>query len=266
MMCDVESGNVKIAFLAWHISFSPMTSSFIMITTESIKPVTTTSHEKPRRTQAERSEAMRTRLIEATLKCLETEGYAGTTVTKIVETAQVSRGAPVHHFPSKAALIAAAAEHLMRKIYVQLGIAMQHMEESEDKLTELIMTSWREVFGTAENAVLLELIVASRRDNELAEMLQKLWMSAFNTLGTAAEHYLKPNSDKDNVRHLMILTQWMLRGMAMDKHLVFNERVIEHYVRVWCRVMAGHLHTKPNVDTPPPRPEFWDVSIDKIQR
>ena len=237
-----------------------------MITTESMKPVTTATNEKPRRTQAERSEAMRTRLIEATLKCLETEGYAGTTVTKIVETAQVSRGAPVHHFPSKAALIAAAAEHLMRKIYVQLGIAMQHMEESEDKLTELIMTSWREVFGTAENAVLLELIVASRRDNELAEMLQKLWMSAFNTLGTAAEHYLKPNSDKDNVRHLMILTQWMLRGMAMDKHLVFNERVIEHYVRVWCRVMAGHLHTKPNVDTPPPRPEFWDVSIDKMPR
>ena len=31
-----------------------------------------------RRTQAERSEAMRQRLIEATLKCL-TEGYVGTT-------------------------------------------------------------------------------------------------------------------------------------------------------------------------------------------
>jgi AcrR family transcriptional regulator len=219
------------------------------------------SNEKPRRTQAERSEAMRTRLIEATLQCLETEGYAGTTVTKIVEAAQVSRGAPVHHFPSKAALIAAAAEHLMRKIYVHLGVAMRHLDESEDKLTELIMISWRQVFGTTENAVLLELIVASRRDSELATMLQKLWVSAFNTLGTAAEHYLIPNSPKDNVRHLMILTQWMLRGMAMDKHLVFSESVIEYYVRLWCRVMASHLHAKPNVNTPPPRPEFWDTSL-----
>jgi len=75
---------------------------------ETIKTLAS-SNEKPRRTQAERSEAMRTRLIEATLQCLETEGYAGTTVTKIVEAAQVSRGAPVHHFPSKAALIAAAS-------------------------------------------------------------------------------------------------------------------------------------------------------------
>lgn len=227
---------------------------------ETIKTLAS-SNEKPRRTQAERSEAMRTRLIEATLQCLETEGYAGTTVTKIVEAAQVSRGAPVHHFPSKAALIAAAAEHLMRKIYLHLGVAMRHLDESEDKLTELIMISWRQVFGTTENAVLLELIVASRRDEELATMLQKLWVSAFNTLGTAAEHYLIPNSPKDNVRHLMILTQWMLRGMAMDKHLVFSESVIEYYVRLWCRVMASHLHAKPNVNTPPPRPEFWDTSL-----
>jgi len=232
-----------------------------MITTESMKPSDTPTPDKPRRTQAERSEAMRTRLIEATLQCLETDGYAGTTVTKIVEAAQVSRGAPVHHFPSKAALIAAAAEHLMRKIYIQLGVAMRHLDESEDKLAELIMISWKEVFGTTENTVILELIVASRRDPELATMLQKLWMSAFNTLGTAAEHYLMPNSNKDNVRHLMILTQWMLRGMAMDKHLVFSESVIEYYVRLWCRVMASHLRAKPNVNTPPPRPEFWDISL-----
>lgn len=225
------------------------------------KPQDSEALEKPRRTQAQRSEAMRTRLIEATLQCLETDGYAGTTVTKIVEAAQVSRGAPVHHFPSKAALIAAAAEHLMRKIYVQLGVAMRHLDESEDKLTELIMISWKQVFGTTENTVILELIVASRRDEELGKMLQKLWMSAFSTLGAAAEHYLMPNSPKDNVRHLMILTQWMLRGMAMDKHLVFSESVIEYYVRLWCKVMASHLHAKPNVNTPPPRPEFWDISL-----
>lgn len=232
-----------------------------MITTQTTKTIDSVNTDKPRRTQAERSEAMRTRLIEATLQCLEIDGYAGTTVTKIVETAQVSRGAPVHHFPSKAALIAAAAEHLMRKIYIQLGVAMRHLDESEDKLAELMMISWKQVFGTTENTVILELIVASRRDPELATILQKLWISAFNTLGTAAEHYLMPNSHKDNVRHLMTLTQWMLRGMAMDKHLVFSESVIEYYVRLWCRIMTSHLCTKPNVNTPPPRPEFWDISL-----
>ena len=62
---------------------------------------------KTRRSQVERSEAMRQRLIEATLQCLVNDGYAGTTISKIVDAAQVSRGAPVHHFTSKAALIEA---------------------------------------------------------------------------------------------------------------------------------------------------------------
>ena len=214
-----------------------------------------------RRTQAERSEAMRVRLIEATLKCLETDGYAGTTVTRIVETAEVSRGAPVHHFPSKAALIAAAAEHLMRRIYVQLGEAVSKLDASDDRLSDLILVSWKEVFGAADNIVLLELLVASRRDPELAGMLQQLWMGAFQTLGTAANHYLMGNTPKDNVQQLMVLTQWLLRGMAADKHLVFNEEVIEHYLRLWCQLLAGHLRAKPEVTSPPPRPEFWDMTL-----
>ena len=70
-----------------------------------------------------------------------------------------------------------------------------------------------------------------------------------------------PKTPKDNVRHLMTLTQWMLRGMAMDKHLVFNDSIIEYYLRLWCRLLTSHLCAKPNVNTPPPRPEFWDLSL-----
>ncbi len=224
--------------------------------------MTTNTPTKPqRRTQAERSEAMRVRLIEATLKCLETDGYAGTTVTRIVETAEVSRGAPVHHFPSKAALIAAAAEHLMRRIYVQLGKAVSQLDASDDRLSDIIFASWKEVFGATEFTILLELLVASRRDAELAAMLQHLWIAAFDTLGAAADHYLVGQTSKDNVRHLMVLSQWMLRGMAADRHLVFNEQVLEHYLKLWCQLLAGHLQAKAGVTTPPPRPEFWDMSF-----
>jgi len=224
-------------------------------------PETPVTSKPLRRTQAERSEAMRVRLIEATLKCLETDGYVGTTVTRIVETAEVSRGAPVHHFPSKAALIAAAAEHLMRRIYVQLGRAVSQLDASDDRLSDLIFTSWKEVFGAAEFTILLELLVASRRDSELSSMLQHLWIAAFETLGAAADHYLVGKTEKDNVRHLMVLSQWLLRGMAADKHLVFNEQILEHYLKLWCQLLAGHLRAKGDVTTPPPRPEFWDMTF-----
>ena len=74
-----------------------------------------TGGQRPRRTQAERSDAMRRRVLDATLECLQKDGYARTTVGRIIEVAGVSRGAPLHHFPSKSALIAAAAERLIRR-------------------------------------------------------------------------------------------------------------------------------------------------------
>src|SRR5436190_18849808 len=69
----------------------------------------------PRRTQAERRATTRTALLDATIDCLVEEGYAGTTTTRIVERAGVSRGAQVHHFPTKAELVAEAVRHLAGK-------------------------------------------------------------------------------------------------------------------------------------------------------
>jgi AcrR family transcriptional regulator len=68
-----------------------------------------------RRTQEERTSAMRHRLLEATIDCLVEYGYAGTSTTRVVERAGVTRGAQVHHFPTKAALVAAAIRHLAAK-------------------------------------------------------------------------------------------------------------------------------------------------------
>jgi len=40
--------------------------------------------------------------------------WAGTSTTEIVRRAGVSRGAQVHHYPSKEDLVIAAVEHLVR--------------------------------------------------------------------------------------------------------------------------------------------------------
>src|SRR5690242_18826761 len=70
---------------------------------------------KQRRTQEERSSATRERLLDATVDCLIEYGYAGTTVARIAERAGVTRGAQVHHYPTKADLVLAALRHLAEK-------------------------------------------------------------------------------------------------------------------------------------------------------
>ena len=64
----------------------------------------TDAAKRVRRTQEERSAATRAKLLDATIDCLIELGYAGTTTTLIAERAGVSRGAQLHHFPSKDAL------------------------------------------------------------------------------------------------------------------------------------------------------------------
>src|SRR5437764_3220914 len=77
--------------------------------------MTTGSTPKQRRTQAQRSASTRAALLDATITSLVEVGYANTTTTGIAERAGVSRGAQMHHFPTKADLVASAIEHLADK-------------------------------------------------------------------------------------------------------------------------------------------------------
>ena len=75
----------------------------------------TTGSAAARTPQGERTRAMRRRLLEATVECLVELGWAGTTTTVVSERAGVSRGAQLHHFPSKQELVVAAVEHLSER-------------------------------------------------------------------------------------------------------------------------------------------------------
>ena len=57
------------------------------------------------RTNAERSAATRVRLLDATIDCLIELGWSGTSTTEVVRRAGVSRGAQVHHYPTKEDLV-----------------------------------------------------------------------------------------------------------------------------------------------------------------
>lgn len=211
-----------------------------------------TTGTQPRRTQAERSEAMRERILDATLTCLQTDGYASTTISRIIEVAGVSRGAPLHHFSSKSALIAAAAEQLIQRMYTQMGKAIARLHGSEDRLHDLIYSAWKNVFEQPDHIALQELLVASQRDPELATVLQQVWTAGYFTLGAAADHYLEPAREHANVREMMLLTQWLMRGMAQDLHLAADRTLFNRYLKLWCEIIAVHLRARENVNVPPP--------------
>jgi AcrR family transcriptional regulator len=127
----------------------------------------------PRRTQEERSAAMRARLLDATVECLSELGYARTTTTEIAERAGVSRGAQLHHFPTKAELVTTAVDHLFEKRTEEFRKAFATLPAGIDRTAAAIDLLWSMVSGPTFHAW-LELVVAARTDAELRKTVSAI--------------------------------------------------------------------------------------------
>src|SRR5579872_2677392 len=89
---------------------------------------------RSRRTQGERSAAMRGRLLEATVDCLYELGYARTTTIEVAARAGVSRGAQLHHFSTKERLVE-VARHLFDKRTEEFREAFAAVPSGADRLS-----------------------------------------------------------------------------------------------------------------------------------
>src|SRR3712207_6419884 len=117
-----------------------------------------------RRTQAERTAETRARLLDATIDTLVDLGYSRTTTTEIAVRAGVSRGAQLHHFRTKAELVATAWERLFDRRLAEFRGAIGALPEASSSAA--IDLLWSMVTGPT-GVAWLELSVAARTDREL---------------------------------------------------------------------------------------------------
>ena len=104
--------------------------------TEEISP-------KRKRSTRETPEIRRKSLIQATMRSIAKYGYSGTTIEKICEEAQISRGLVNHHFKSKEELINQSYKELCDEWETQLGgMLLETYKEPEDKLMAMIRMSF----------------------------------------------------------------------------------------------------------------------------
>jgi AcrR family transcriptional regulator len=197
-----------------------------------------------RPSQAERREATRTKILEATLDSLAKNGYAATGVRQVVSGARVSRGAWSHHFPSMDALILAAAQHLMAKVYERFGAIVREWSRSGGGMQGMVTTAWREFFASEVNDVYLELLIASRRDRKLAGLLRSVAAALDGSVSGVAEQSFAPLPGAVSTpAEVMMFNRWVLRGLALDAHLIPRSRV-DAYLAAWSRLVGTQLRAR----------------------
>ena len=131
----------------------------------------TTGAQTPRRTQSERREETRGRLLDATVESLIEVGYAGTTIRRVTELAGVSQGAQSHHFPHRVDLVTSAFERLAeQRIERYRERARELPPDRGERLRALLDLLWED-FSSPVFTVAVKLWVAGAEDEELRERL-----------------------------------------------------------------------------------------------
>jgi AcrR family transcriptional regulator len=193
--------------------------------------------QRVRRTQAQRTAAMRTRLLDATIECLVTYGYAGTTTPRVAQLAGVTRGAQIHHFRSKEDLVVAAIEHLAQQRTQAAIREFGRVEASVDPASAVLDFLWQAHQGPTFTAA-LELWVAGRTDPVLARQVERVEPVVNSTLIAVIAQLVPDHPAQKQIRNVVYTAMDALRGILMAS---FVDRDAERARRRWDRA-CEHLH------------------------
>lgn len=167
-----------------------------------------------RRSQEERSAATRERILDATIECLVTYGYAGTTTPRVAETAGLTRGAQVHHFGSKNDLIIAAVQHLATKLVAAAVPRFVGVMTSHDPLGTILDLLW-DIHSGPIFVPIVELWVAGRTDPTLRDEVARFEDIVVTAiLGTAAK--VVPAEIHEPMLDFMYTAMDALRGILLS--------------------------------------------------
>jgi AcrR family transcriptional regulator len=192
--------------------------------------------------QQERSRATQTRLLDATVDCLVEHGWAGTTTTVVAARAGVSRGAQLHHYPTKSALVVAAVEHLAQRRTEELRAEAAALPAGPHRLDRLIDTLAASFTGPLFVAE-LELWVAARTDQELRGVLVPASERVAREMHRLTVDLLGADERRSGVSEAVQATLELLRGLGVANLLSDDSARRHALLTSWKRQLAIMIRT-----------------------
>lgn len=200
---------------------------------------------RKRKTQQQRRTEMRARLIEATLTCLEKWGYHGSSLTRILEAAGVSRGAWRHHFATKNDLVAAAAEYALKRTVALTRSLARNLSPEQLDLDRLFDFIWNNFYTGRHRAVWLEFNVACRTETCLRQCLTPVLEEFHAEIERVwEEHFTTAEYTKIPVAAFITLTINVFRGMAVQSIIQDDQAYYKKLRSYWISVMAPLIQRK----------------------
>jgi AcrR family transcriptional regulator len=190
--------------------------------------------------QEERTRAMRARLLEATVECLVERGFGGTSTTLVSERAGVSRGAQLHHFPTKNALVVAAVEHLTDIRRAELAAAARALPAGRRR-TRAVLQMLADHFTSPVFTAALELWVAARSDEALLAAVAPLEQRVGRETHRLTVELLGADESRPGVRELVQATLDLVRGLGLANTITDDARRRRRILDQWAVTLDDAL-------------------------
>lgn len=196
---------------------------------------------KARRTQAERTEETRGKLLDAAVLLLSKKGYVGFRTQDVAEVAQVSRGALTHHFSSKEELIVATLQHAFKEASERGSKRAQRFSSIDATIAALIKDS-QDFFFSDLFLIGLEFSALNRRDPNYGIPVTALtrasrlpveaaWINALIASGVS------PSLADD----LLWLTNSIVRGLAVRRLWQDDRARFNQVLRMWRSMVSVYV-------------------------
>lgn len=175
-----------------------------------------TQQPRTRRSQEERTAETRVALIDAAIAVIHELGYAAASTTLIAERAGVSRGAILHQFGTRAALMAEVVAEVYRRemaIYTDLVVQGQNGKNIHD-WPKILMS----VLGQPSGIAVLDILQASQSDNELTQSVRNRQAD----VEAAALETMRADlgGSKETALAAMRLMVWAVRGLSIANRVM----------------------------------------------
>jgi len=196
--------------------------------------------------QEQRTRAMRRRLLEATVDCLVEHGWSGTSTTLVSKRAGVSRGAQLHHFPTKNDLVIAAVEHLTELRGAELAAAAEQLPSGKRR-TRAVLEMLADQFTSPVFTAALELWVAARTDQVLQDAVGPLEQRIGRETHRNTVELLGVDESRPGTRELVQATLDLVRGLALANTISDDTNRRGRILDQWSRTLDDQLYPEPAI-------------------
>ena len=188
---------------------------------------------EPERRREQQRLATRQRILRAAVESFQALGYAATTTLEVQRRAGVSRGALLHHFPTRPQLVAAAITELVRMNDAASREVLTEASGDADPI-DRARRALRSIVSRPAFGIEMELWMAARSDPELRAHLRQAERAAMQDWQGGLDEMFGP----ELVAHpaypaVIAVTTPLIRGLAVTRSLTTSATSLERSLDAW---------------------------------